>query len=232
MQAVAALMALNLLPFFQHFQGTPYQLAAIKQLEEALPAELLTYDAEWFQTWKVSGKAQSLPVPYFTQNDDGPEAARRCFSSAAAMLAAFYGVVGSDEQYNRNRERFGDTTSVNAQIDTLRDFGLRAVFMSYGSTSMLFDLLDQGRPVAVGILAKGDFSKGEQPWGPGHWLVLTGYTLDSFVAHDPRGLPDLHKGTHEPKLSGAYVRIDRKDFEKRWMIEGPESGWLIVINDG
>lgn len=234
MLAVAAFMgALNLLQFFQHYQGTPYQIAAIKQLEEALPAELLQRDAEWFQTWKVSGKSQNLAVPYFKQHDnESGEGVRECFSSAAAMLAAFYGAVHSDDQYNRNRERFGDTTSVNAQVDTLRDYGLRAVFMSYGSPSMLFDLLDQGRPVAVGILAKGDFSKGQQPWGPGHWVVVVGYDLYSFTVHDPNGMPDMHLGTHEKKLSGAYIRVDRKDFEKRWLIEGAESGWMIVINDG
>ena len=30
-----------LLPFFQFFRGTPHQLAAIKQLEESMPEELL-----------------------------------------------------------------------------------------------------------------------------------------------------------------------------------------------
>ena len=34
-------MAFALLPFFQFFRGTPHQLAAIKQLEESLPEELL-----------------------------------------------------------------------------------------------------------------------------------------------------------------------------------------------
>ena len=234
MLAALALMApLSLLPFFEHYQGTPHQIAAIKELEDAIPDELLARSASWFQTWKVTGKSQRLPVPYFSQHDnESGQGVRECFSSAAAMLAAFYGAVGSDDQYNRNRERFGDTTSVNAQVDTLRDYGLRAVFFSHGSPSMLFDLLDQGRPVAVGILAKGDFSKGQQPWGPGHWVVVVGYTLDSLTIHDPNGLPDMHRGTHEKKLSGSYVRVDRGDFEKRWLIEGPGSGWMIVINDG
>jgi hypothetical protein len=113
----------------------------------------------------------------------------------------------------------------------LRDLGLRAVFMQYGSMLLLFDLIDQGRPVAVGILARGDLSKGERPWGPGHWVVVTGYDLYGLTIHDPAGMPDMHKGTHEKKLSGSYVRVDRKDFERRWLIDGPQSGWMIVIND-
>ena len=102
---------------------------------------------------------------------------------------------------------------------------------SHGSPSMLFDLLDQGRPVAVGILAKGDFSKGQQPWGPGHWVVVVGYTLDSLTIHDPNGLPDMHRGTHEKKLSGSYVRVDRGILRSVGLSKA-RSGWMIVINDG
>ena len=43
-------MGLALLPFFQFFRGTPHQLAAIKQLEESMPPELLEeHEADWFQ---------------------------------------------------------------------------------------------------------------------------------------------------------------------------------------
>ena len=230
--ALFAMAPLALLPFFQFYRGTPHQIAAIKQLEEAMPAELLARDSDWFETWKTSGKSQWLLVPYFKQHDnESGQGYRECFSSAAAMLAAEKDVVHSDDEYNLTRERFGDTTSVNAQILALRSLGLRAVFMQYGSMSLLFDLIDQGRPVAVGILAKGDLSKGERPYGPGHWVVVTGYDMYGLTIHDPAGMPDMHKGTHEKKLSGAYVRVDRSDFERRWMIDGPKSGWMIVIND-
>ena len=37
-------MALSLLPFFNFFRGTPHQLAAVKQLEESLPPNLLDED--------------------------------------------------------------------------------------------------------------------------------------------------------------------------------------------
>ena len=230
--ALFAMAPLALLPFFQFYRGTPHQIAAIKQLEEAMPADLLARDSDWFETWKTSGKSQWLLVPYFKQHDnESGQGYRECFSSAAAMLAAEKGVVHSDDEYNLARERFGDTTSVNAQVLALRSLGLRAVFMQYGSMSLLFDLIDQGRPVAVGILAKGDLSKGERPYGPGHWVVVTGYDMHGLTIHDPAGMPDMHKGTHEKKLSGAYVRVDRSDFERRWMIDGPKSGWMIVIND-
>ena len=41
-------MGLALLPFFEFFRGTPHQLAAIKELEESVPEELLEEDADWF----------------------------------------------------------------------------------------------------------------------------------------------------------------------------------------
>ena len=52
---------LALLPFFERFSvDAPHQLAAIKQLEESMPPELLEeHDADWFQAWKESGYDQA-----------------------------------------------------------------------------------------------------------------------------------------------------------------------------
>ena len=58
-------VALALLPFFQFFRGTPHQLAAVKELEESLPEELLAEDADWFESWKASGIDQEVYMPYF-----------------------------------------------------------------------------------------------------------------------------------------------------------------------
>ena len=66
--ALAVTGVLSLLPFFEFFRGTPHQLAAIKQLEESLPEELLEEDeADWFQAWKESGYDQQIYMPYFRQ---------------------------------------------------------------------------------------------------------------------------------------------------------------------
>ena len=99
-------MAISLLPFFEFFRGTPHQLAAIKELEDAMPSELLAEDAAWFEAWKESGIAQRTYVPYFHQLslDKGY---RRCFDASAAMVAALHGVVKTAEEYGKVRERFG-----------------------------------------------------------------------------------------------------------------------------
>jgi len=109
---------LSLLPFFERFsKDAPYRMAAVKQLEESMPPELLEEDAEWFQAWKASGYDQEVYMPYFKQLDNKTGTGyRECFSSAAGMVAAFYSKVKTDDEYNKIRAKFGDTTSVEAQL--------------------------------------------------------------------------------------------------------------------
>ena len=173
-------MVLTLLPFFAHFRGTPHQLAAIKELEDALPEELLREDVAWFEAWKESGIAQQTHVPYFHQLDNkSGRGYRECFSSSAAMVAAFYGKVKTDDQYNRIREKFGDTTSIEAQLRALRSLGLHAEFRQDGDGDLIEAELAAGRPVMVGWLHHGDMSRGEPPmcdsYGCGHWSVIVGF---------------------------------------------------------
>ena len=63
----------------------------------------------------------NLAVPYFKQLDNYSGTGwRECFSSSCAMLAAFYGKVKSDDEYNVRRALYGDTTSVTAQLSALK----------------------------------------------------------------------------------------------------------------
>ena len=148
-------MGLALLPFFQFFRGTPHQLAAIKQLEESMPAELLEeHEADWFQAWKESGYDQQIFMPYFKQLDNKTGTGyRECFSSAAAMVAAFYKKVRTDDEYNKIRAKYGDTTSVEAQTSSVgRSLGLEAEFRKDGDADMVELEIEAGRPVLVGWL--------------------------------------------------------------------------------
>ena len=158
-------MGLALLPFFQFFRGTPHQLAAIKQLEESMPAELLEeHEADWFQAWKESGYDQQIFMPYFRQLDNKTGTGyRECFSSAAAMVAAFYKKVRTDDEYNEIRAKYGDTTSVEAQLAALRSLGLEAEFRKDGDADMVELEIEAGRPVLVGWLHAGNMLRGEPP---------------------------------------------------------------------
>ena len=132
------IVVLSLLPFFHWFRGTPHQLAAIKELEESLPQELLDDDAAWFDAWKTSGIDQQVYTPYFSQLDNASgQGHRECFSSAAAMVAAFYRKVETDDEYNYVRQGFGDSTVIGAQIETLKTLGLNVEFRIDGDAEMI-----------------------------------------------------------------------------------------------
>lgn len=227
-------VALSLQPFFEFFRGTPHQLAAIKELEDSIPAELLQEDAAWFEAWKESGIAQRAYVPYFHQLslDKGY---RRCFDAAAAMVAALHGVVQTAEEYGTVRQQFGDTIEVSAQLAALRKLKLNAEFRTDGDEAVLEAEIASGRPVLVGWLHRGDLSRNEPPMcderGCGHWSVVVGFSKDTFTLHDPMGTPNMLYGGHDITAGGKNVEVSRKLFRERWMVEGEKSGWLILVDD-
>ena len=234
-------VALALLPFFQFFRGTNHQLAAVKQLEESLPEGVLDEDAEWFEVWQASGIDQEVYMPYFSQYDNKTGTGyRECFSSAAAMVAAFYKKVKTDDEYNEIRRQFGDSTSVEAQLATLNSLGLHAEFRSDGDADMVEMEIEMGRPVLLGYLHNGDVLLGEGPRcdgvGCGHWIVVSGYAGKNsndpeWVVQDPRGLPDLVRGGHKNPHLGRNARIRQSELYPRWSVEGPQTGWVILVDE-
>ena len=207
-------MGLALLPFFQFFRGTPHQLAAIKQLEESMPPELLEeHEADWFQAWKESGYDQQIFMPYFRQLDNETGTGyRECFSSAAAMVAAFYKKVRTDDEYNKIRAKYGDTTSVEAQLAALRSLGLEAEFRKDGDADMVELEIEAGRPVLVGWLHAGNMLRRRTTnvqW-PGLWTLerhqwLRGQEQQrSRVDHArPSWLPRNGEGWAQQSASGT-----------------------------
>lgn len=225
-------VALNLLSFFTFYRATPHQMAAIKQLEESLPQSLLDEDAEWFEAWRASGIEQQVWAPYYHQLDNETgRGYRECFSSAAAMVASFHKRISSDDAYIKIREKFGDTTEVQAQVDALKSLGLDAEFVADADADLIEEELTAGRPVMVAYLDKGDLFQGHPPMGIGHWVLLVGFNRDEFIIHDPMGKPDMEHGGHDIKKSGEYVRVSRPAFHQRWQVNGPFSGWAILVDN-
>tara|TARA_B100002019_G_scaffold11621_1_gene9367 strand:+ start:203 stop:1075 length:873 start_codon:yes stop_codon:yes gene_type:complete len=240
--ALAVTGVLSLLPFFEFFRGTPHQLAAIKQLEESMPAELLEeHEADWFQAWKESGYDQQIYMPYFRQWDNKTKTGyRECFSSAAAMVAAFYKRVKTDDEYNEIRAQFGDTTSVDAQLLALGTLGLKAEFRKDGHADLVEQELEAGRPVLVGWLHVGNILLGERPtcnaFSCGHWSVISGYAGKNssdpeWIMQDPRGFPEMEKGGHSNPHLGRNVRVRQAAFHQRWQADGPKTGWVILVSE-
>ena len=132
---------------------------------------------------------KKLDVGYEYQNDNASGTGyRECFSSSCAMLARFWGKVTCDDEYNKIRQQYGDSTDANAQLSALKSLGLSPLFRTDGNSNSIKQEIDDGRPLAVGWLHKGSVNA---PTGGGHWSVVVGYTDDAFILHDPNGDADL-----------------------------------------
>lgn len=170
-----------------------------------------------------------LTVPYEFQNDNSSgQGQRECFSSSCAMVARFYGKVKSDDEYNRIRAKFGDTTDSGAQLRALGSLGLTAVFRQNGTAEILEQLLRERRPVPVGWLHRGPVNK---PTGGGHWSVVVGFDAEAFLHHDPNGEADLVNGGYvsTKATAGRNIRYSRRNWLKRWEVDGRGSGWFMDI---
>ena len=49
--------------------------------------------------------------------------------------------------------------------------------------------------------------------------------------HDPMGAPRIERGGHETRYGGKNVKVPRGTFKQRWQVEGPSSGWVILVDD-
>jgi hypothetical protein len=171
-----------------------------------------------------------ITVPYFYQLDNqGGQGYRECFSSSCAMIAAYYGKVSSDDEYNAIRRKYGDTTNSSAQLKTLRSLGLTARFIENGNSAILENEIRHDRPVAVGWLHYGNVNL---PQGGGHWAVIRGFTPTHFVFNDPYGEANMVTGGYvsTKHKAGQGIRYSKKNWLKRWEVEGPNTGWAILVS--
>lgn len=175
-------------------------------------------------------KGNPLPVPWFAQLDSVTDQARRmCFSSSCAMLLAFLkpGVLtgpNGDDQYLARVQQFGDTIDPAAQIKALAIYGITARFSKQASFSTLEQQIAAGIPVPCGYLHRGPISR---PAGGGHWLIVVGLTPTHLIVHDPFGEADLVNGTTIGGIA-RFCRYSRRNFARRWMVEGEGTGWAVV----
>jgi hypothetical protein len=178
-------------------------------------------------TPKPPAGSVQLSVPYECQNDNVSGTGwRECFSSAAAMVAKFYGKISSDDAYNKIRARFGDTTNGNAHVKALQSLGLKTRFGTNGNAAFLEKEIRAGRPVLVGWLHKGSVSS---PSGGGHWSVVTGFTPLHFIHNDPNGEADMVHGGYMNNSKGKGIAYSRKNWLKRWEVDGANTGWYVAV---
>lgn len=142
------------------------------------------------------------------------------------MVAAFYGKVNSDDEYNKIRARYGDTTDSSAQIKALQSLGLKPVFRQNVTRQELEAEVNAGRPLAVGWLHQGSW-KG--PSGNGHWSVAVGFTSSSIIHHDPFGDCDIVNGGYKNAQGGQYAHYGAHYWLPRWSVKGAADGWAMFV---
>jgi hypothetical protein len=143
------------------------------------------------------------------------------------MVARYYGKIASDDAYNKFRAKYGDTTDAKSHLNALSALGLTARFITSCTVAMLEAELDAGRPVMVGWLHKGPVTA---PTGGGHWSVVIGYTPTAFIHNDPNGEANLVAGGYANTTKGKAVTYSRANWLKRWLVEGPNSGWAMLVS--
>jgi GH24 family phage-related lysozyme (muramidase) len=177
---------------------------------------------------QVQQKGVIITVPYEAQNDNASGTGyRECFSSSAAMVARFYGKVASDDAYNKIRAKYGDTTDAQAQTKALQSLGLVARLRTNCNAAVIDTELEAGRPVMVGWLHKGPVGA---PTGGGHWSVIIGATIDAYIHNDPNGEADMVSGGYVSHTKGAGIAYSRKNWLRRWEVDGPGTGWAMLVS--
>ena len=174
-----------------------------------------------------------LRVPFYSQRDStvAGQAMRMCFSSSCAMLIAALrpGAISgpdADDQYLKRVRQFGDTTDATAQLRALRSYGIVARFTQTADWADIERQILRGVPVPAGFLHKGPSSN---PAGGGHWLTVIGFTKTAVIVNDPFGDMDVVQGVYLSSR-GAGLAYSRKNWGPRWLVEGPRSGWAILVD--
>lgn len=177
-----------------------------------------------------------LDVPYYSQRaSHTDEGYRMCFSACCAMCAEFLkpgcikgNYVLKEDNYLENYvHKFGDSTNASAQVQALASLGFKPKYSQNGNFLLLDQQLKLGKPVPIGILHHGHVSA---PSGGGHWCTVIGYEKDkqNYIVNDPYGDLDLINGGHA-NVSGSHLRYSKENLSKRWMVDGPGSGWCILF---
>lgn len=176
------------------------------------------------------GYGNPLAVPWYAQLDSTTDQGRRmCFSTSCAMMLAYLkpGLLrgaNGDDQYLKRLQTYGDTTDPKAQIHALSSFGVKATFTKSATFKLIEQQIDRGIPVPCGYLHRGTI---DSPSGGGHWLCVVGYDAWNVIVHDPIGEADLVHGNTMGRPA-RFCKYSRKNFGKRWMVEGEGTGWAII----
>ena len=203
------------------------QYDAFQWLESQVDPTTLEIFGQKYRTKPEGLVANPLLVEYQSQNDNASGTGyRECFSSSMAMIAMYWGKVQNDDEYNRIRSKYGDSTSAEAQLACLRSLGLNPSFVTNASTQTLQNEIDNGHPVGVGWLHHGPYTA---PSGGGHWTVVIGYYDNGVIMNDPNGEANLTAGGYTNNLNGSNLKYSYQHWEPRWALPTRNDGWAMIV---
>ena len=210
-----------------YYKEESQQVEAFEWLETQIDPCTLEIFGQKFRDKPEAVVANPLLVEYQSQNDNASGTGyRECFSSSMAMIAMYWGKVQNDDEYNRIRSKYGDTTDASAQLAALRSLGLNPSFVTNASLQTLKNEIDNAHPVGVGWLHHGTPSA---PSGGGHWSVVIGYDESGVIMNDPNGEADLVNGGYTSNLNGAGLHYSNKNWLPRWSPGGANDGWCMIV---
>lgn len=223
--------------FFEFYTGAPHQKRNVRKLYGRIVGadqSIMREQEDWrvgFSTPDQPLITNPLNVPYYWQQDNGPDGWRECQSSCIAMGLAFKQVPGirDDLDYLRFVRRAGDTTLRWTHFKALAMMG----FSSYEwrenwNFEDVKDEIRQGNVICAGVLHHGHVSA---PSGGGHFINLIGFDETHWIVHDPYGELDLVNGgwASRSATAGRRVRYSFRNLNPRFFHPGPGSGWAWAI---
>jgi len=213
---------------FRSYQGLPHQNAALRWLQDATQektwAGFVKLWVEWTHSPGAKVREIRLRVPFYPQTDNKFEPSRTCNTSSCAMVARFLGAkIASDDAYYQIVRKYGDTTDHTAQTKALAELKIKSTWHTNLGYDDLDKSLEAGLPIVIGILHRGSLAS---PTG-GHMIVVIGRTAHhDYICHDPYGSLLDPGGGYTGKVSnGNGVIYSRTILNRRWLPEGPRSGW-------
>jgi len=210
-----------------YYKEESQQVEAFTWLETQVDPTTLEIFGQKYREKPEGLVANPLYVEWQSQLDNASGTGyRECFSSSMAMIAMYWGKVQNDDEYNRIRSKYGDTTDASAQLAALRSLGLNPSFVTNASTQTLQNEIDNGRPVGVGWLHHGTPNA---PSGGGHWSVVIGTYESGVIMNDPNGEANLVAGGYTSNLNGSSLKYSYQNWEPRWSPGGKNDGWCMIV---
>jgi GH24 family phage-related lysozyme (muramidase) len=111
--------AVRLADLFRYYRGEPHQVAAVEQLGELIPADLLSREQDWFKTWSTAGREPAWLAPALKIIREFEGLRLEAYQDSVGVWTIGYGTTRYPNQGGPVRK--GDVITRERADDLLRD---------------------------------------------------------------------------------------------------------------